>query len=318
MGRPRIKDNHLPRHVYRRGQTFYHYSGSKWLRLGKSMQEVYTALAQLEGTRGFTLGSIIDRYEAEVLPKQSANTQRNRLWQGDKLRLAFGHCHPDSVTRTDIYTYLDKRSKKVSANREISYLSSVYKYASRKGLANTNPCTGIEYHKEKPRDRYVTDDEFWAVWAVAPEQVQLYMELALITGQRLSDVLAMRWDSVTKDGLLVKQGKTGKRLCITLSPQLKAVLKRAKNDSPYILASKGQRITHFAMGAAFRRAHNKANLADPYTLHDIRAKAGSDSTGEVLGHMDTRTLHRVYKRRAAVVAPVRIIKPSNKRLVRGR
>lgn len=30
-----------------------------------------------------------------------------------------------------------------------------------------NPCTGIKGHKEKGRDRYISDPEFKAVWQAA-------------------------------------------------------------------------------------------------------------------------------------------------------
>jgi integrase len=53
-------------------------------------------------------------------------------------------------------------------------------------------------------------------WAVA---------LALYSGQRLSDVLAMRWNAINASGLLaVKQGKTGKHLLIPIHRDLQAVL----------------------------------------------------------------------------------------------
>lgn len=313
MGRRRQTDKHLPRHVYRKGQTFYYYPPKgKWTRLGKTMPEVYRELSRVAGQGGYTVSDMLDRYINEVLPKKSQNTQRNRLWQADKLKATFGPCHPDDITSQDIYQYLDKRSKKVSANREISFLSAVYVKAIRWGVATQNPCKDIEYHEEKPRDRYVTDAEFWAVWEIAPVRVQLFMELAYITGQRLSDVLNMKWSDVTDDGLLVRQGKTGRKLCITVSDALQDVFRRAKDrkiGSLYILADDtGQKVTHFTMGGAFRRAVVKAlekgKLSERYTLHDIRAKAGSDSTGEVLGHMDQRTLFRIYKRKPSVVAPV--------------
>ena len=51
----------------------------------------------------------------------------------------------------------------------------------------------------------------------------------------------------------------------------------------------------------------KGLLAERFTFHDIRAKAGSDIDAEsrLLGHLDKRTFHRVYRRKAELVNPVR-------------
>ncbi|MBC8048517.1 MAG: tyrosine-type recombinase/integrase [Chitinophagales bacterium] len=61
--------------------------------------------------------------------------------------------------------------------------------------------------------------------------------LALYTGQRQSDVLAMRWSNV-RDGLIaVTQAKTGKKLWIPLHGNLTAAIGEIHRDRVHILTS---------------------------------------------------------------------------------
>lgn len=42
------------------------------------------------------------------------------------------------------------------------------------------------------------------------------MELCVGTGQRIGDVLDMRWSDIQDDGMMVRQSKTGKELWLPL------------------------------------------------------------------------------------------------------
>ena len=65
-----------------------------------------------------------------------------------------------------------------------------------------NPCAGVKGHKETGRDRYVTDEEFRAVWECAHFTVQDAMDLAYYTAQRHGDVLRFkRSDIRAVDGI---------------------------------------------------------------------------------------------------------------------
>jgi site-specific recombinase XerD len=50
-----------------------------------------------------------------------------------------------------IAAYLDQRESKVAANREITFLSSMFSYAMRWGWCKFNPCTGVRRNTENMR-----------------------------------------------------------------------------------------------------------------------------------------------------------------------
>ena len=98
--------------------------------------------------------------------------------------------------------------------------------------------------------------------------------LALYTGQRLSDVLAMRWSAINAGGLLaVKQGKTGKELMIPLHRDLKAILETAPRTAVTIAATAEGR----PWGKGFQNVwakHRPAMVADSgLVFHGLRKSA---------------------------------------------
>lgn len=62
----------------------------------------------------------------------------------------------------------------------------------------------------KPRRRYVTEAEYEAAYRGMPVMVQCAMDLAVLTGLRPGDLLALERDNVTDEGLEVATRKTGK------------------------------------------------------------------------------------------------------------
>lgn len=321
MGRPRKHRTDLPQRVYHHhGSHFFVDGTGKWHNLGKNFADAmirYGELMKAPPAVSMTVGALLDRYQREVVPTKAPRTQRDNAAELAKLRQAFGHMVPTDVTPQDIYAYLDARTAKVRANREKALLSSVFSYAIRWGVMTSNPCRDVKSHKEAPRRRYIEDAEFRAVYDVAPDAVRAAMALSLLTGLRQGDVLRLRWSAVTESGLEVETAKTGKRLVFEWTPALRYVVEslrpgagatvsgttliRTRSETPYTLAgfkAIWQRV--------IRKAHADGLVAERFTFHDIRAKAGSEAADEkLLGHQDQRTLNRHYRRAPERVTPLR-------------
>lgn len=69
-------------------------------------------------------------------------------------------------------------------------------------MVTDKPCIGVERNTETPRDRFVADDEFDAVFKSAPRPIRAMMLLAYLNGQREVDLLKLRRDAVTNGGLM--------------------------------------------------------------------------------------------------------------------
>lgn len=329
MGRRRKYDRHLPQRMYlRRGAYYFDNPRTHaWEPLGKDLAQALAAYGQKIGHQwsGRTIGDVIDRYRVEVLPlKRSSHTQKDQGAQLDRLKAVFGECHPDGITTQHCYQYVDRRRTKdgkaapVAAQHEIKLLGHVFAKAVRWGVTVSNPVRAMERETKSRRDRYVTDAEFAAVREIASERVRIAMDLALLTGLRRGDLLALRWDQVTDVGIEVHTSKTGAGLLFEVTQELDAVLTQAKKLVPqvprtHVLRTRGGKPYSVAgFSAIWQRlmAKHIAAGGQRFTFHDIRRKSASDSMSvkeaqERLGHADEATTQRFYMARPVRVRPLR-------------
>lgn len=291
--------------------------GTQWVNLGKTEADMLRALADLKTEGTGVMASIIKRYREQILNKKAANTQAAQNKQLDRLTKAFGHLQPAKIRPKHIAQYHDAvgETAPYQANRELALITHVLKYAVRWGYIDDNPAREIQRHPEHARTRYITDEEFMLVRDQAPTWVQILMDLAYVTGQRRIDLLSLKRGHLNDQGIAITQSKTGKRLIIEWSADLRSIISRAIAELPgegiqsvYIICdSRGQRRRDAAFTTAWTRLMDKCIeagiIADKFQYRDIRGKAGSDSDGKQLGHKSTATLHRHYKRLPEKVKP---------------
>lgn len=310
----------------RKGERYYYDAGGKprkWIPLGPDLNEARRRWAELEGQEvdptDKTFRIIAQRYEREVIPTKAPRTQKDNGRQMAKLLAVFGSMPIDEIRPVDVVEYLRIRGAEatVQANREKALLSHLFNHARAWGYTNApNPCAGVKGHKETGRDRYVSDDEYQAVWNAADQVTRDAMDLALLTGQRPGDVLKMTRSDVFDGALHVRQNKTGKRLAIELTGDLAEVVARIltrKTISPHLVADEqGQRLTEWSLRYRFDAARDAAGVH--FQFRDIRAKSGTDASQEggmdraqkLLGHKhQSMTQHYVRARKGERIKPLR-------------
>ena len=266
---------------------------------------------------------LFERYAVECLPLLSPRTQR---WYRHHIRdliRDFGNFEQGAIRPKDIGRWMQAPGvARQHRNKTRSVLSAVLNLAAGvwfvEGI-DSNPCSLVKKHPSKPRDRYIGDDEFKAVRAMATFPFQLAMDLALITGQRRGDILDLTWMNVRHDFLDVTQGKSGKRLGIKITPKLAEVLLRARQYKPfvgprlYVVRTRtGEPFSHEGFSSAWQRLMNDAlrtgAIRKRFTFHDLRAKCASDkknlqSASALLGHSDQGLTRRIYVRNLQMVDP---------------
>lgn len=313
MGRKRTRDRHLPERVYLRSGTYWfvdHNGG--WHKMGRDYASMLANLSALSTFRQdlSTMGRILDRYEMEVLPTKAYKTRRDQQPQIARLRKVFGHMTPDAILPKHIYAYCDKRPP-TARLRERELLSHAFTKAIEWGAATSNPCALVRLKRPKRRTRYITDTEYAAFRDLAPPVVQVLMDLALLTGQRLGDLLNIRLDDLTDEGIRFEQSKTGKRLIVLWTAELEAVVSDAKKlrrriTGLYLINNRnGQPYTTQSFKNLWQRCMKKWP-GERFTFHDLRAKSASDAESDMeaqarLGHASVEITRRVYRR-----APTRV------------
>lgn len=127
-----------------------------------------------------------------------------------------------------------------SANNLVRCLSAMLAWSVPRGWRNDNPCREI-----KP----LKGGDSWSPWpweAIVAARTTLEADrpdlwwaaaLALYTGQRQADVLAMRWDAISGSIIAVRQEKTSKRLAIPVHRDLATVLEQIPRRAVTVLTS---------------------------------------------------------------------------------
>jgi integrase len=317
------------------------WDGKSWFPLGKNLSEAYKTWAARLGdaaqAKGKSLGKIMDRYLLEVVPTVGVRTQTEYRRALKNLRAVFGEMSPEDVEPQHVYQYVDKRSSKPAAKKEVEVFSAMFTKAVEWGIIRAHPFKGeVRLAGSKPRDRYVEDWELEESLSLEPRRrkgsvgmVHAYLRLKLLTGLRQKDLLLLKLADCKDDGIHVTPSKTknttGKKLIYEWSDALRAAVEEAKMIrpalSPYLFCNKfGHCYVDPAKETAkgfnkiwqnfIARVLEDTEVTERFTEHDLRAKVGSDAESlrraqELLAHADARMTDRVYRRKPARIAPAK-------------
>lgn len=319
----------------RKGDFYYYVSNAKpkrtWTSLGSHYGTALAQWARLEGkdvpADARTFIQVSTLYRKDELPKKAPRTRKDNGAELKRLEAVFGDSPLETIRPTDVRRYLDDRCDEdgkpapVRANREVALLSHVINFARARGMVEmANPCSGIRKNKETGRERYVEDAEFDAVYEKADEVLRDALDLLLYTGQRPSDVIAMKRQSLRNGDLWVRQAKTGNKIRIIIEGELAAALERMQNrkraaTGPNLVQDdNGQPLTYWMLEGRFAKARAAAAVDLPSVadiqLRDVRGKTATDALSlehaqKLLGHSSrAMTEHYTKKRLGDTVSPL--------------
>jgi integrase len=197
------------------------------------------------------------------------------LRQLDTIGLKLGTFQAKAMTRKVALEWRDMLAETpAKANNLMAAISRLYAFGIDRGFTSYNPVTNIkklkigEWRPWKP-------DEIKTFQAHAPEEMRLAMDLALYTGQRLSDVIKMRWNQITDGGIEVTQQKTGEKVWIPLHKNLLATLRKIKTKKSITIltSATGKPYKADYLKHEFKEALRKAGLPDDLVFHGLRKTA---------------------------------------------
>ncbi len=164
----------------------------------------------------FMSGGMPVRKGKKPSPRYAAETRRNL----DNHVLPRWRDRPiASITRADVRTLVmavasgevparaggrtAARGGPIAANRVLSALSALFGWAVRQDLVPANPCAMVEKPgEEKKRSRVLSDPEIADAWAAMDAlgyPFGTFMQVALLLGQRRTEVAQMRWADLDMD-----------------------------------------------------------------------------------------------------------------------
>lgn len=329
MARRRVRNKHLPRYMVQKHGAYYHVrsdgvtaSGKPrkvWRLLSREYGEALRLWAEIEGrpTAGpATVADLLALYVSASATRLSDETVRGYTVGMKRLGVRFGAMHPDDLRREHVFRYLHEAGSKprggVAANRDRALLGAAYTYAQNLGLVSHNPAHGLRFRNpERPRGRYITDDELQALIAAAPPRFALLLRWAYATAMRETDIARLLLTAGGPAGVRFKQGKTGREVLIAWSDELREIWRDAAGSRigavPVFLSSRGEAYTANGIRSNLARARERAGVRD-VVFHDLRRKGGSDveeaHTHALLGN-SPEIARKHYRAKLSPVKPAR-------------
>jgi integrase len=182
------------------------------------------------------------------------------------------------IRRRHVVKYRDfKRETPATANKLVAVLSVLMQYAVEMEYRETNPARRVPFLPGGTRTRW-SDEEVAFALEHFPEPLRRAIVLALYTGQRQGDVLAMNWSDYDGEGISVTQQKTGAKLWIPCPVALKTELEswKANRSSVAIIASsKGRPYKGWSFASLFSAEVKKHPELTGLVFHGLRKTAAA-------------------------------------------
>lgn len=166
------------------------------------------------------------------------------------------------------------RKKPVMANRVRNVVGKLFAYAGQQGLIANNPVREISPAQvQEKQPRILNEKEMVSFWQALQGEdlvVASLFKILLLTGQRATEVMSMRWRDIEFDTWLVggKDGVSPRRIFLTR--QIKQVLGQLREealDGEYVFRCDGPipRLNN-----AVRRINKGMHVTTPWTTRDLQ------------------------------------------------
>ena len=212
-----------------------------------------------------------------------------RVFKGKTLR---------AITAQDVEGYKAGRIAEVAAgtcNRELGCLRTLFSKAVEWGKLETNPMSKVRRFREPPpRERFLTREEARRLVDAASPALRPIIIVALGTGMRRGEILALKWADVdlVRGLITITMSKSGKPRKVPMSGSVAEALGAVprRGEHVFMNGEPGQSVT--TIKDAFKAACAAAKITG-FRFHDCRhtfasraLEAGADlvSVSKILGH----------------------------------
>jgi integrase len=266
--------------------------------------------------RSHTLADLLERYAASIVPRKRA-ADRELYMLRVILRHPMVRLSLHRLTPAEIAKYRDDRLSVVSGDtvrRELAIVRHCLEVARNEwGFAlPSNPIHQVKLPRpNNPRDRRATAGELERLLAACQTTGSVWLpaviQLAVETGMRRSELLAMRWHDLDLEGrtVLLRNTKNGHPRTVPLSPRALDILRGTPRagDTVFVVSANALRL-------AWERLRRRAGVSG-VRFHDLRHEAVSrffekglnmPEVAAISGHRDPRMLMRYTHPKAEAIA----------------
>jgi integrase len=250
---------------------------------------------------------VVAEWQKTVMAKHADKTQIDERRRAGIIAESFAPFSASEVRTPDIAEFLAHYAGQPRTHDLMrAQLVSIFRMCEIRGWRDpgTNPAKPIHTMGYKARDRYITDAEMAKIKEAAMTgedgkptrsgpMLCALIDMAVLTGQRIGDLLDLRWEADASDpdaphiqehGIWFRpakvRGKTGVAVLVEWTPALRDLVTRLKalklkrpGASDWVFIQKhGQQYTYSGASTAWKRATKRAGVPNVH-FHDWRAKA---------------------------------------------
>lgn len=268
-----------------------------------------------------TVNDIWEKYSRDDLLQRAKKTQLEYQKSWKMIKKIFGHMKLADIRRGHVINYISNRKSYlvdkakddqklnagVAANREIALLSILFNYAINVLEYNDvfNPCYKLKERrvKEKGREKCLDGTEFYKIYEAGDQTLRNVLDMLLISGQRIGDILKLKTTDIRRNVDLTKSimpngekasveigldradlmkiltNKTKKLIDIVIEGELKEIIDRIyeqrKNKgftSEFLICdSENKSFTYYQIERKFKVARKRAGFkAFEIQMRDLR------------------------------------------------
>jgi integrase len=152
---------------------------------------------------GMTVSMLAETYLKKHATGLRTSSEIERRMRVDVLPV-IGTVKLADLHRRDAFRVIDRlneRGSPVSAEKAFRDLHAMVRWAVERGILDSDPLSGMKAPSaSKARERFLTEDEIrllWQAWpGVFPAPITLALKLALVTGQRIGEILGMTVEEI--------------------------------------------------------------------------------------------------------------------------
>jgi integrase len=228
-----------------------------------------------------TIEALIDAYlDSQEFLKLAERTREDYRKIIKIVRAEFGamplKALPDKRARGEFLDWRDKLARRSLRLADYAWvvLARVLSWAKNRGKIDVNPREkGGRVYDGTRADKVWRDEEESAFRFAASKELTLAFDLAVWTGQRQGDLLALTWSRYDGAKIQLRQGKTGTHVVVPVFSALKARLDATPRRAVTILTTQaGHSWTADGFRASWGKAARKAGVRG-LTFHDLRGTA---------------------------------------------
>lgn len=187
----------------------------------------------------------------------------------------------------------------------------VFSWSVGQGLLKANPLEGMPRPVPAPRQRAISDAEFWKLHANAGDPLRRLLLALYLTGARPKEVRELTWDQVQEGRWVIMHHKTRKKVAgprvVYLPEQMKEMMGLLRGETGgegnVFLNTVGKPWTMNALRLQVYRIRTKLEMSEDVCAYLCRHGFGTRAVlngvdgktlAELMGHSSTEMINSVY------------------------